>query len=169
MHMNISGPVTKNSYSEINELLHTAYVEASALSMSAAAENIRETTGEKEQVGDCAVSVDGTWQKRGFASRTGVVIGKDNGKCIDYQVTSKHCKGCKVWPKKDSPDYPHWERKQKKWQAIYKQSSWAMEGSGAVAMFQRYVDQNKLRYLEYVGDGDIFAQRLTTPNHMELM
>ena len=70
--------------------------------MNSAAENIRETLGEKDQVGDCQVSVGGTWQKRGFASRTGVVtvIAKDNEKCIDYQVLSKHCKGCQVWMKK---------------------------------------------------------------------
>ena len=37
----------------------TAYVEAAALLMSADAENVRETLGEKEQAGDCAVSVDG--------------------------------------------------------------------------------------------------------------
>ena len=35
-----------------------------------------------------------------------------------------------------------------------------MEGCGAVAVFQRSVDQNKLRYLEYAGDGDASSQEV---------
>ena len=46
---------------------------------------------------DVGVSVDGTWQRRGFSSNNGVVtaISIDTGKVVDVEIMSKICKGCK--------------------------------------------------------------------------
>ena len=41
----------------------------------------------------CQVTIDGTWQKRGHSSLRGVVVGiSREGKGIDCEVLSKHCK-----------------------------------------------------------------------------
>ena len=44
---------------------------------------------------DTDVSVHGTWQKRGHVSLCDVtaVLSVDNGKCVDFDVLTKSCKG----------------------------------------------------------------------------
>ena len=45
-----------------------------------------------------AVSVDGSWQKRGFTSMNGVVtvISVNNGKILDSELMSRRCKACAI-------------------------------------------------------------------------
>jgi len=59
--------------------------------MSDAAKTLR--AGKETAVG---VSVDGTWQRKGFSSKLGVVtaISVDIGKVLDVAILSKSCKGC---------------------------------------------------------------------------
>lgn len=48
------------------------------------------------EVVDCAVSCDGTWQRRGFSSLNGCVttISMDTGKILDVEPLSKVCHTC---------------------------------------------------------------------------
>ena len=48
-------------------------------------------------VSDVSVSVDGTWQKRGFSSLNGVVaaISTDTVKVVDCEIMARYCKACK--------------------------------------------------------------------------
>ncbi|GFS59075.1 uncharacterized protein TNCV_69661 [Trichonephila clavipes] len=57
------------------------------------AEAVREAVDENDGKRDLAVAVDGSWQKRGFSSKNGLVtvISVDTGKVIDVEVFSKHC------------------------------------------------------------------------------
>lgn len=60
-------------------------------SMQIAREEVRELTGTpRDDVTDVLVSYDGTWQKRGFSSFSGVVfvIAHVTGKVIGYQILS---------------------------------------------------------------------------------
>ena len=43
-----------------------------------------------------AISIDGTWQKRGFSSRYAVVVAilVETDEEVDYEVMSKHCFEC---------------------------------------------------------------------------
>ena len=50
--------------------------------------------GPNNDTNDAAVSIDGTWQRKGFTSTLGVVISVDNGKVLDCVILSKSCKGC---------------------------------------------------------------------------
>ena len=52
----------------------------------------------KKDILDIGVSVDGTWQKRGFSSLNRVVadISIDNGKVIDVEPMSRYCRECFV-------------------------------------------------------------------------
>ncbi|GFT20756.1 uncharacterized protein NPIL_343111 [Nephila pilipes] len=83
--MNLPPPPTKFN----NNLLQAAR-ETCEESM---AEAVHEAVEENEGGRDIAVAVDGSWQKRGFSSKNGVVTvtSVDTGKVIDVEILSKHC------------------------------------------------------------------------------
>ena len=75
-------------------------------SMKRTALEVRETISpscKNDNLIDCGVSIDGSWQRKGFASLNGVVAATsyDNSKVIDAVVLSKFCKGCQIWEKKE--------------------------------------------------------------------
>ncbi|KAK3772928.1 hypothetical protein RRG08_039920 [Elysia crispata] len=65
--------------------------------MRLAAKELKEA-GTEDCVVDRAVSVDGTWQRRGHASQHDVVTALSNepGKCLAVEVLSNICKGSVV-------------------------------------------------------------------------
>ena len=156
--MNMEPPMTVSTYTfqTINAKLHSAYAEAASKSIQKAAVETRQNVLKEEfsegAVANCQVSVDGTWQRRGHASINGVVtvISKENGKVLDTAVLSKSCKGCQIWShKKDEPGYQDWLANHQ-CQANHAKSSGSMEGAGAVQIFKRSIDKNKLRYTSYI-------------------
>ena len=108
---------------------------------------------------DVAVTIDGTWAKRGFTSNFGVVpaMSVDTGEIIDIAVMSKYCDECANWS---------WLRRDafKAWQADYIargdcdknhfESSPAMEMRAAELMWGRSLQLHNRRYRYYVSDGD---------------
>ena len=80
MYMNSPAPMTHRNFKKIFGKLHFASMEVAQESMCAAAHEVRELKGKErildinrpndapEERSDCAVSVDGTWQRRGHAS-----------------------------------------------------------------------------------------------------
>jgi hypothetical protein len=113
-------------------------------------------TFNNNSIKNCQVSVDGTWQKRGYSSMNGVVtlISRENGKCLDTAVLSKYCKGCAMWNgNKNKPGYLNWKTNHI-CQANHNTSSGSMEAAGAILMFSRSVKSYGLRYTSYIGDGD---------------
>ena len=106
-----------------------------------------------------AVSTDGTWQKRGYSSKIGVVfaISVMTGEIIDYEVKSLICKECssKEHTDKTSADYLSWkESHASHCEVNHVGSSEEMESSGAVSIFSRSIEKRKLIYSTFVGDGD---------------
>ena len=156
--MNMPNPMTKKNYSNINQILHEKYTEAANEStFQAAQETVILLNGSLTDIAtNCQVSIDGTWQKRGHASINGVVtlMSRENGKCIDTYVFSKSCKGCQYWSKrKNDSEYNEWNLNHK-CLANHDKASGVMESAGAVKMFARSIEKNKLRYTSYIGDGD---------------
>eukprot|EP00795_Rhopilema_esculentum_P007335 gene7335-13066_t len=51
---------------------------------------------DKNAVVNCGVSVDGTWQKPGYASLNGCVaaLSIDTGKVLNVAAMSRYCKDC---------------------------------------------------------------------------
>ena len=148
------------AYNNINDILHKCYGALALESTSNAAEEttnlLSRNSHPPDEIRDCQVSVDGTWQKRGHASMNGVVtvISKENGKCLDVEVLSKKCRGCTMWKSKENmPGYHDWKANHI-CQANHIGSSGAMEGVGTVKTFARSMEKNNLRYIDYVGDGD---------------
>ena len=127
--------------------------------MNAAATEVRKVDGGQvtadEVVNTTILSTDGTWQKRGFSSRNGVItiIANSTGKCIDYRVKSKTCKACSYWKGKTGA-------KSEKFRRIHEcplnhiKSSAVMEADGVIECFLSSVIKRQLRYLTYIGDGD---------------
>ena len=106
------------------------------------------------ELAEVSVSVDGTWQKRyGHNSLLGAsfVLSVDSGQVMDYAIKSKTCHLCKRNPDTTA----EWKMKQEHVCEIHhKQLSGAMERDAVVEMFLNSVEQCKLMYTEYVGDGD---------------
>ena len=155
----------KKAYNATNDHLLEAYLVAADNSMSQAATEVKEISEKQKEstsfqgedsLTDCTVSLDGSWQKRGHDSLNGVVtaINRVNDKVIDYHVMSKKCKVCQIWnKKKGSPEYDVWKT-EPKCSINHKGSASSMESAGAIKIFQRSINNHKLRYNNYIGDGD---------------
>ena len=145
--------ISEPSYRKINEKLHETYELVANESMKKAAFEAR---GEENapDVYSARISIDGTWQRRGHSSLNGVVTIISGGKCIDSMVMSKRCRGCAVWERKQgTAAYNAWKATHI-CRINHTKSSGAMESNGAVEMFHRSVEKNRLVYHEYLGDGD---------------
>ena len=154
--MNMPPPMAKKTYSSsANEILE-AYEGVARQSMERAATEIKQD--EAAVITDCSVTIDGTWQKCGFASLNGAVVAvSSEGKVIEFQVMSKHCMGCRIWKNREvTPAYDDW-RLTHKYHINHKKSAGAMEADGAVAIFTRTTTTHNLRYHWYIGDGDTEA------------
>ena len=158
--MNMPRAMAKTNYAFINERLWNAYKAVADDSVKQAAKELHETlgkeTGINEGVANCQVSVDGTWQKRGYSSLNGVVtlLSSKTGKCLDFHVLSKKCRGCEHWSKKTNhPKYDEWKQSHN-CQMNHTKSAGSMESTGALLLFQRSVEKHNLQYTQYIGDGD---------------
>ncbi|GFX48114.1 uncharacterized protein TNCV_4114491 [Trichonephila clavipes] len=137
--MNLPPPPTK--FSKYNHILLQATRETCEHSM---AEAVREAVDENDGKREIAVAVDGSWQKRGFSSKNGLVTvtSVDTGKVIDVEVFSKHC----ICPNKTK----HLQNCKRNFEGY----SGKMEVAGALSIFQRSQSLYNVRYTKYLGDGD---------------
>ena len=120
--------------------------------MVTSAMNVRELS----DAGECGISLDGTWQKRGHASHNGVgtAISLDTKKCLDVEVLSDKCQECQKWEKKtNDPRYGEWKASHQ-CKINHIGSSNSMETVGAVRIFTRSTATRGLKYKNMLGDGD---------------
>ena len=97
---------------------------------------------------------DGLWQKRGHALLNVVVTVIVVDKWVEYQVSTKHSSGWRMWEAKENqPGYDLWKAKHICY-INHTKSSWAIEAAGAIDIFNRSIDKNNLIFQEYIGDGD---------------
>ena len=163
--MNMPGPVAKKSFQTHVKAIARVSKEVAEAEMKKAVEEIRAAANAgKNETLDIAVSCDGTWARRGFQSLYGMVsaIHVDTGKVVDYEMKSKVCFKCRA--KKDldpsSQQYIEWmESHAPKCSANFNKSSKAMESQGAVDIWGRSQEKHKLRYVDFVGDGDCSSHR----------
>ena len=120
-----------------------------------------DTNTTNDTITDCDVSIDGSWQRRGHASLNGFVsaIERVTDKIIDVDVMTKDCRSCKYWSGKESEaGYDDWVRSHK-CSMNHDGSSGSMESEGAIRIFNRSIANYKLRYVNYIGDGDSSAYK----------
>ncbi|GFV57539.1 uncharacterized protein TNCV_4398951 [Trichonephila clavipes] len=101
---------------------------------------------DKNEVVQCGVSVDRTWQRKGHLSLNGCVsvISIDTGKVLDIEVLSKMCRLCS---KKTEDGISHECEK-------HAGSSGAMESVEVCRIFERSAQMRKLQYEQFYGDED---------------
>ena len=94
-YMDMTPPMAVTTYHETIANMHSVYMECAEFNTRAAANEIREELLEEctaESIAD-VVSVDGTWQRRGFSSLNGAVnvISLLSGKCLAFEALTKTC------------------------------------------------------------------------------
>ena len=157
--LNMPSPMSKSTYYSHSASLQTGSEVVAKTSMNKAA---REARGENaDDIVDVAVSYDGTWMRRGYASLHGVftAISWDVGKVVDYEVLSRHCHKCTYMKSQRDQGSLTEEQYQQKMaghvcDANTVVSAPAMESEAAKTIWARSVDCRRLRYTTYIGDGD---------------
>ena len=88
-------PMTEKNYNKLSNKITKSIKIVAEISMKSAATEFANKDGNVTVV---AVSVDGTWQKRGLSSLNVVVaaISAETGKVVDCEVMACYCKACKL-------------------------------------------------------------------------
>ena len=159
--MNMPQPMTENNYEKVINIMSTVVKSVAEETMQDACQEIKDKDNpenDNNTIVDTAVSVDGSWQKRGHSSNNGVVtaISMDNGKVLDTAPLTRYCKVCKLaenFRLSDPAKYDQWKAEHT-CPKNHSGSAGAMEVRGAKIMFERSIEKNGLRYTKYFGDGD---------------
>lgn len=157
--MNMPKPMTQKNYDKMAVRVKDAVKKVAEATMSDAALELKEKhNATPTDVIDIPASLDGSWQRRGFASLNGNVaaISMEIGKVIDTEAISKTCKPCKKREHTKDVDpaaYEAWKANHK-CLVNYQGSASGMEVAGAKRIFERSIAKNGLRITEYYGDGD---------------
>jgi len=156
-HMNMPPPLHFKAYRASNIALSRAAKSVATTTMKEAADELHQNKGQPDnQITQCSVSCDGTWQRRGYSSLNGCVttLSIETGKCLDVEILTKVCHGCQKIANEtdDAKKADLKERHQCK--ANYKGSAPSMETEGIKRIFGRSEESRKLQYTEYFGDGD---------------
>ena len=153
--MNMPPPLTRRVFTKIqNEKVLPAVKKLASDSMINNAYQVRDEIANDD--GECGVSIDGTWQKRGYSSHNGIVtvISLDTKKCLDVEVLSDKCQECQKWGEKiNDPGYNAWKASHE-CKINHEGSAGSMETTGAVRIFKRSVATRGLKYMDMLGDGD---------------
>ena len=155
--MNMPTPMTVKNYNVISKNLTNAAKDVALKSMKDATNEAKKYKG---CVGDIGISVDGSWQKRGYTSLNGVItaISIDNGKIVDLEVLNRYCKQCDIQHRllKDNLESLNtWKESHKNICKLnHEGTAPAMEAVGAQRIFERSIEERGVRYTDYYGDGD---------------
>lgn len=152
--MNMPPPVRHSSYDKMSLKLAAASQLVASKSMIDAAAEVSHAVNS----GECGVSADGTWQKRGHSSLNGCVsvISVDTGKVLDVEALSSSCKACKLKSKlcPTSAEFEEWKAKHTNCNANHTGNAGRMEPVGLYRIFERSEATRSLKYVDYYGDGD---------------
>ena len=155
--LNMPRPMNKSSYDKSVESLNSVVKSVAEKSMDDAADELRKIST------DCAIGIDGSWQRKGYSSNNGFVAGLsvETGKVLDCIIMSKSCKGCHQKEvlrtsqnKVDQKIYRLWKADHSMSCSMnYVGSSPNMEKVGALKIYENSLAK-KLYYTSFYGDGD---------------
>ena len=168
--MNLPPPVSKNLFYSISKMINKECKKRADTNMKCAANHLIDLTKERcpknvevtesgVVVCNVAVTVDGTWQKRGHSFKIGVVfvLAVETGEILDYEIRSLYCHACVANKnkKQSAEEYKKWKSEHEPLCRIdHKGSSDSMETDCAVDIFLHSVERCSLRYTIFVGDCD---------------
>ena len=90
--MNHPPPMTEKNYRKTTKVFCDKIKGVAETLTQEASVELHGTTP-PDQIVDVGITIDGTWQKRGFTSMNGAVaaISIDTGRIIDVEVMSRYC------------------------------------------------------------------------------
>ncbi len=144
--MNLPPPSSKSTFVEYYQLIGEKSQLHVEDSLKRAREEVRQFYGavSESEIVDCLVSVDGTWQKRGYQSLLGAVyvIEYQTGKVLHYKVICKFCHDCNLHKNCDNDaDFLAWkESHESKRECNFDGGSGSIEPMGLVQLFKRSLD-----------------------------
>lgn len=156
-NMNMPPPPQTKSWSLHKQKILQATKKVAKASKEKAATEIKDNKGTH-----ITVSCDGTYQRRGFQSKNGVVTvlsvhGKQS-KVLDTETLSNHCDSCtKNKKKKTDVDFQTWRENHElkgECDKNHTGSAGAMEPAGTETIFRRSETLYGLKYTTFLGDGD---------------
>lgn len=153
-NMNMPPPPHKASWAIHKKKILAATKKVSTRRKNKAAREAKRTHGTKQ-----TISVDGTYQRRGFQSRNGIVtaltVNGKSSRVIDTETLSNHCQRCKIQKKKRTPeDFQRWKLTHADCDQNHHGSAGAMEPAGTERIFRRSEELYQLQYSAFLGDGD---------------
>ena len=159
--LNMPKPMKAKNFMNISNNLRDAAKVVAQRSMTTAVNELRikENLNETDII-DTGVSVDGTWQRRGFSSLNGVVavISIDSGKLVDVEAMSRYCRECAIHTRLLQDDHDalaKWKESHKDdCKLSHEGSAPSMEPEGAKRIFARSIETHNARYTGVYGDGD---------------
>ncbi|GFU43136.1 uncharacterized protein TNCV_4289771 [Trichonephila clavipes] len=149
--------LTKTAYkNQEAKLLKVVQKVAEESMIKAATEIVEKQQNLSSDIVKCGISVDGTWQRRGYTSMNGCVaaISVDTGKVLDIEVMSSYCPTCKRLQTMPRNFEYESSKADHICQCNFTGSSSKMEIVGACRIFLRSEKNRRLQYTQYYGDGD---------------
>ncbi|GBL76258.1 hypothetical protein AVEN_274108-1 [Araneus ventricosus] len=122
--------------------------EVATESMKTSANNTMLLKGAQKDTTGCDVSMDGTWQKRGYSSLNGCVscISVEKGNILDIEIICIFFRMCNNMANSKYHSKHVWQN--------HKGPSSSTEKVGAHRIFERSEMTRNLQYTQYYGDGD---------------
>jgi hypothetical protein len=165
--MGLSKPIGRESYAKHVNTVANTIKETCKQQLNNAANESRMIGGRPDTpatpnttlITDIAITIDGSWLTRGFASRHGVVcaMSLESGKIVDCHHLSSVCRECEKWTGKDQTSMEYmtwWLDHELDCTMNHEGSAASMECAGALVLYRRSISRYNLRYNPYVGDGD---------------
>ena len=157
--MNMPPPLVKCAYRKASRTIVKKIKGTAEKSMAEAATKIRNAEGASgNEVVNCGVSCDGTWQKQGFSSLNSCVAVPSikTDKVLDAEALTKVCKQCQLnsHMDKESEEYCRWKADHVNCNANFDGPSPAMDSRSAQRIFEQSIENNQLRYTGLYADGD---------------
>ena len=94
------------------------------------------------------------------------VVAKDCGKCVDFCVLTKTSNACISWEKQKNSEPELYEQFMETHNCPinHEGSAGSMEAAGLMECFMNSIENRKLRYTHYIGDGDSKAHNEVVKN-----
>ncbi|GFX01659.1 cytochrome P450 4V2 [Trichonephila clavipes] len=119
--------------------------------------------GSKHPIVECGISVDGTWQRRGYSSMNGCVaaLSVATGNVVDIEIMSSYCPTCRKISKMPRSIESETFAADHVCHSNFQGYALKIEAVGATRFFQRSIVKRGLKYARYYGKlSDSFIDRL---------
>ncbi|GFX98535.1 uncharacterized protein TNCV_1501131 [Trichonephila clavipes] len=145
--------LSKTAYTNHENKLMSVISEVSELSLQKAASELLVLHPTKNKIVECGISVDGTWQRRGYSSMNECLasLSDDTGKVVDIEIMSAYCPTCRKISKMPRSIESETFVADHVCHSNFQGSALKMEAVGATRIFQRSIVKRGLKYAHYYG------------------